>query len=179
MNESSITVRYAKALFQTALEENQLEVISADMVQLRTIIDESDEFKGLLVSPTLNESQKSKAIISVFKDKLHEYTVNFLLLLIKNKREMYLGDICRNFLSQHKHHMGIKEAVITTAIELEDKHKKEILDSVSRLFESKIDLKAEVDESVIGGFKLRVEDQLIDASISSKLQKIKQELINT
>ncbi|MBA7540189.1 ATP synthase subunit delta [subsurface metagenome] len=92
---------------------------------------------------------------------------------------MYLRNICLHFIQYHKHNQGISEASITTACPLSSLYKKEIFDFISKKFKLKIELKEKVDPSIIGGFILRIEDQQINASLNTQLNKIKRELINS
>jgi F-type H+-transporting ATPase subunit delta len=75
--------------------------------------------------------------------------------------------------------MGIQEGSIITAIALDEKYKEKINELIRKKFKIEIDLEEKVDPSIIGGFVLRIEDQQIDASISSQLKKIKTHLINS
>lgn len=178
MNEGIITTRYTKALFQTAEEEKKSSVVYNDIIALEGIIKESPEFAEFLISPVLKESEKEKIIIQLFKESLDPLSLNFISLLIKNKREQHLPSICRCYQNLHKEKSGIQEGSILTAIPLEKKYKEEINQLIRRKFNVDIDLEEKVDPSIIGGFVLRIEDQQIDASISSQLKKIKTQLIN-
>ena len=179
MNISSITVRYAKAIYQAASEENVIDNVNNDITALDAIIKESPEFKSVINSPTLKISEKKNILEVLFKGKMADVIFNFLVLLVENKREMYLEDICRNFHTQYKRDQGIKEAVFTTTYKLEDTTREQVEKKIAAIFSSKVTLTEKVDESIIGGFTLKVDDQLVDASIASQLTKIKRELINS
>ena len=179
MSISSITVRYAKAIYQAAIEEKNLENVKNDIDALAEILKESAEFNEFTVSPTLKISQKLSVLKELFKGKLSDLTLNFLSVLIENKRDKYLSDICRYFNDLYKQDQGIKEAEFTSTYKLDDNTRKSLEKKISEIFSSKIVLTEKVDEEIIGGFKLKVDDQLIDASISSQLKKIKRELINS
>jgi F-type H+-transporting ATPase subunit delta len=86
--------------------------------------------------------------------------------------------MCHYFNSYYKKKIGIKEASITTAGKLSASHKKEILNFITKKFKVKIELKEQINPSIIGGFVLRIEDQQINASLEAQLNKIKRELIN-
>jgi len=178
MNEGTITVRYAKALYQVGEESGQLNQIKDDVVNLLLIAEESIEFGELLESPIIKTSEKISVFKTLFEGKLHETIFRFFELLAENKREQFLPDMCRSFLHRFKEKQGIKEAIMTTAQPLEDKYSKEILAFLTKKFKLKIELTQKVNPDIIGGFKLRIDDQQIDASISSKLKKIQNELIN-
>jgi len=176
MNESKISVRYSRALFLSALGKNNLDRIYRDMI-LISEISAIPEFRELIASPIILPSKKAKIIHNTLGENLDTLTLSLIDLVIKNGRESYLPAIARVFISQTKEHNGIAETILTTAIKVDDKVKKQIADFISDAFKTKIELKEIVDDEIIGGFLLRIEDKYIDASIKTKLNKIKKELL--
>ncbi len=179
MNDSLITVRYVKALYQLADEENIQDAVKDDMELLLLCIKESVEFEDFLHNVLLQNSEKLKIIDNLFKKVLQDLSLKFLHLLIANKREMYLLNICHYFISYYKEKQEIKEAAITTAKALSISHRKEILDFITKKFKIQVELQELVNPAIIGGFILRIEDRQINASLGAQLNKIKRELINS
>ncbi len=175
MNESKITTRYAKAIFQLAQENNLLGRIKEDFDLIKQILD-LDEFEDLIKSPIIPVSQKQAAITDVFKAKVHEYTLDFLLLVTENKREAYLKLMIMDFYQLYKKALGITEVHLTTAIDLDKKQKQQFIDILKKALNTQIDLNQKTDPQIIGGFILRVEDKLLDMSVASQLKQIKKEL---
>ena len=81
------------------------------------------------------------------------------------------------FVHETKKHRGITESVLTTAVKIDPELKKQVSGMIEKLLDTKVDLKENIDESIIGGFILRVEDNYVDASIRNKLRKIRSELV--
>ncbi|MGD2034893.1 MAG: ATP synthase F1 subunit delta [Bacteroidales bacterium] len=179
MNDSLITVRYVKALFQLAEESGIREAVEEDAVLLAECIRESQEFNDFLADPFLKSTEKKKLMDTMFKGRIQDLSLRFLYLLIDNKREMHLLNICQYFIRYYKENRGIKEASITTSKPLSSGYKKEILDYITKKFRMKIELSEYVDPAIIGGFVLRIDDQQINASLKAQLNKIKRELINS
>lgn len=179
MNDSLITVRYAKALYQLAKEENEQAVIRKDTEMLLMTVNDSKEFADFLENPLIKSSEKKRIIQTLFKGNIHDITLRFLNLLIENKRESYLKRICLYTIQLHKKELGIQDAVITTAGKISSETKKELNDFITRKFKVNIELLEKTDPDMIGGFILRIEDQQINASIQSQLMKIKRELIHS
>lgn len=177
MNQSSITVRYAKALYQAGEESGKLEVLLKDIELLKLVSDQSPEFALMLNSPVIKPSEKVRAFKLIFTDQLDPFTLNFFALLNKNKREAELPVICLNFKQMYKQKSLVQEAILTTSHPLAPEHLQEIQQLLAKKFNLQLDLKEQVNPEIIGGFKLRIEDQLLDASIASKLKKIRKELI--
>lgn len=179
MNESLITVRYAKALYELAIEEKKEIAIQNDVETLLESVSKSEEFSAFLENPLIKGSEKARIINSLFKGRIDPISLNFLHLLIENKREECLGGICRYIIRLIKQKSGIQDAVLTTAQKLPEKHKKEIFEFVTKKFKLNLDMQEKIDPEIIGGYILRIEDQQIDASLKNQLNKIKRELINS
>lgn len=179
MNQSKITVRYARALFLLAKEKNMLDIVKEDMKLIFNVFQTINDFALLLESPIITISKKQNIIREIFKAKIHEISLSFLDLITKNKREIYIKDIARNFLNLVKKHKGIKTTVFTSAVSIDQSLRKHIIEQVKKSFNTEVELIENTDEKLIGGFILRVDDQQFDASISTKLKKIKHDLINT
>ena len=175
MNESKITTRYAKALFQLAQENNLLNRIKNDLDLVRQAID-IEEFDQLIKSPIIPVSQKKIAFESLFKDKVHKYTLDFLILVVENKREAFLKIMIYDFYELYRKTLGITEVHLTTAVDLDQKLKEQFIDILKKVLNTKIDLYHKTDPQILGGFILRVDDRLLDMSVSSQLKQIKKEL---
>lgn len=178
MNDSKISVRYSKALFQTALEKNIVDKVTADMLFVSEIskVPETREF---LESPVIPPSKKSSVFHKILKGNVQEMTMSLVDLLVKNGRESFLPAIARSFIHEIRVYKGITEAVLTTAVPVDEKVKKQISDMVAETFSTKVELKEVIDPDIIGGFILRVDDNYLDASIKNKLRKVKKELLGS
>lgn len=176
MNESKIAVRYAKALFEAAQDQGKLDVIREDMDALLILEKQLPEFKSLLNSPVINLSQKQKILTSLFKGKTEDLTFRFLMLITENNREAFLPSVCRVFKDLYKRKKGIKAALVTTAAVLQGSTSQRIKLTLEEYYKSNIELETEMNTELIGGLVLRIEDQQLDASVSSQLKKVKQEL---
>jgi F-type H+-transporting ATPase subunit delta len=99
------------------------------------------------------------------------------MLLLTNHREAYLKNISRIFLDSYRKGAGYKEAKLISAIEIDTATVEQFKVFIRKHFNSEVDLTCSVDENLIGGFVLQVEDQQIDASVAAKLTKLKRELL--
>ncbi len=179
MDQSAITVRYAKAFFATAKEKNLVDTLKADIELVLDVCSNSADFILLLESPIVKTSKKAELITSIFKGKIHELTLNFLMLIGANKREEHIPGICRNFLTLTRKDQNIKSAVITTATEINKATIAKIELLMAKELDAKIELSSKLDPNIIGGLVLRIDDKQYDASVATQLKKIKQELLET
>jgi F-type H+-transporting ATPase subunit delta len=178
MNDSKISVRYARALFLSALEKKILDNVCQDMVFISEICRFA-ETKEFLRSPIIIPSKKEEIFHKMLGDNVEKITLSTIDLIVKNGRESFIPAIARVFISETKKFKGITESVLTTAVKVDDKVKIQITDLISETFKTKVELKENIDPEIVGGFILQVDDNLIDASIRNKLRKIKKELLGS
>lgn len=177
MNISPVSVRYAKSVFELAKEKNSIEAVSSDVKSLAEICNKSKEFTDLLTNPIIKSSEKSAIFNGLFGKEFNKITMSLFDLLLKNKRENFLPSILRNFTDMYRKNENIKSATLTSSDKLDDSLKSEIITKLKDALNAEIDMEEKVNERLIGGFILRVEDKQIDASIASKLEKVKRELM--
>ncbi len=175
MNDSKISVRYAKAIFKLAVEQKKLSKINDDM-KLIFGTCKNDMFKEFLHSPIISISKKQEVLKSLFTGKVNKETLSLLNILAQNRRETYIELVSMNFFTFYREYLGIKEVTLTTVNPISLDYKEQIINILKDTFKSKIDLKENVDKDIIGGFVLKIEDQEIDASVATKLNTIKKEL---
>jgi F-type H+-transporting ATPase subunit delta len=178
MNESQISVRYAKALFESASERKILDKVYGDM-ELLSDTCKLEEFKYLLEVPTLTVSQKKTLVDSIFKAHISDATAAMISLVIKNKREVFFPGIARNFRALYRKTKGISSATLVTAQPVDDKAMEGVKSLIAKAYDSDVELSSAVNPDVIGGFVLTIEDLQYDASVSSSLKKIKKQLLQT
>jgi F-type H+-transporting ATPase subunit delta len=176
MNESRISVRYSRALFQSALDKKILDRINQDMILIKDICG-IKEVKEFLYNPVIRPSKKTEILHLMLGRDLHKLTLSLIDLVVKNGRERYIPAIARVFVHETMKHNGITESVLTTAVKVDTDITKQVSDLIENLFKTKADLKENIDDSIIGGFVLKIDDNYIDASIRNKLRKIKKELV--
>lgn len=175
MNEGKIPVRYAKALFESALNQNLLDQVYSDM-QFIAGVCKNDEMKEVLRSPIILPSDKRKILHALFEKNIHPLTLAMIDLMTKNGREAWLPSIARIFSRKTLEFQGITEPNLTTAVPVKEEVKKHISLFIESHFKTKVRLTESVDPDIIGGFVLKINDYFIDASIRTRLKKIKQNL---
>ena len=115
MNDGKISVRYARALFLSALDRQILDRVYADMALISEVC-RVPEFRELLESPIIRPSKKSEILQETMGDRIDELTASLIRLVVKNGRESFLPGIAREFVSSTKEYRGITETVLTTAV---------------------------------------------------------------
>jgi F-type H+-transporting ATPase subunit delta len=177
MNQSKIAVRYAKALFELATEKGLMEEIYNDVVLVFHASKTYEQFGAYLKSPVVKPSQKVNFITQVFKGNVSETMLSFLRLLVENRRESSIDDIARRYIHVYRVYKGIKTATITTASALDDATRTKLNEMLSQVYKTGIELELHNDESIIGGFILKIEDNQYDASVVTGLKRMKTALL--
>ncbi|MGB6267801.1 MAG: ATP synthase F1 subunit delta [Olleya sp.] len=167
-------IRYAKAVLSLATEKNTAEVVNSDMELITNTIAQSKDLKDMLYSPVISPSVKKSALLEIFKN-VNEATVKLIDVLIANKRASLLPEVATTFTRLFEEQKGSQIAVVTTAVPLTDALETKVLAKVKELTGKETAIKNIVDESILGGFILRVGDTQYNASIANQLNKLKRE----
>ena len=177
MNESKITVRYAKALFSLAKDKRKLEKIAKDARLIKETIEENKNLEALFRSPVITTSKKTAVLTGIFGKETSGIMQDFLRLVVRNGRENYIKHMLRNYLNMYRAHQGIIDAEITTAVDVSDRTLKAIRKKIARYLDAQIEMSNTVNAGIIGGFMLRFDDKRLDASVANQLNKVKRGLL--
>ena len=178
MNESRAALRYAKATLNLAVDQKATDAIDRDMRSIVQTISDSNELKEMLVSPILEGSSKKEVLLTLFKN-FNEITKEVFSLLVSKKRIDLLYEVASKYIALNDDLKGENVALVTTAVPLTPSLEKKILSQIGKITKNKITLENQIDESIIGGFILRIGDLQYNASISNKLNSLKREFTNS
>lgn len=176
MKSTKSAGRYAKALLELALDQNKIEAVEGNMQQILTVAAEAHDFQVFLNSPLIQVDKKIEVIKYIFGN-FEALSISFLELVANNGRESLITEIAKAFLSQLKEHRGIVPITIVSAQALDAKTKEQITSKIKAAVQGTLEITETIDESLIGGFIVRMGDHQIDASVSNQLNRLKQELV--
>ena len=134
MYRSLISTRYAKSLILKWQEDKILVELHSDIRFLQKCLQENRDLYDVLHQPTVSISKKINIISGLFESRISPVSVNFLKLIINNRREYYIEDIFRNFFDLYNEVKGIKRAILTTTVALEEKEQKEVKSFIEKNF---------------------------------------------
>src|SRR5690625_3381 len=172
MTGNRAAYRYAKALMETATENQQMTQVEADMRLINQSISESKEFENFLKSPVINKEVKLSTLKSIF-DSVNEISSRLFNVLIENKRIDLLPQISRAIIELVDQANNVVSAEVTTATPLTPEMEEKVLDKVKELTGNQASLIKKVDEKLLGGFLLTIGDLQYDASIAGKFKSLK------
>ena len=178
MSDSRAALRYAKAVLDLAVEKKAADKVEQDMRDIVATISGSDELRAMLANPVVNGETKKEALNAIF-GKSHEITKGLINTITENKRISLLNEIALKFIILNKDMKGEGVAFVTTAVPLTADIEKKVLRQLNKISDDKVTIENKVDESIIGGFILRIGDLQYDASVANKLNKLKREFTNS
>jgi F-type H+-transporting ATPase subunit delta len=175
MLDSIIAERYAKSLYELALETGKLEKVRDDMGLFLQVIRDSADFRHLLVNPVIRPDKKINVLDALFKDKVDVLTEKFYHLITGKRREKYLGGIADAYIEKYKEFKNIVTIEIRTVASLSEELRKQIIALIEKRQGVTVDLVEIVDASLMGGFIVSTGNLRFDASLATSIKKLKKE----
>lgn len=169
---------YGEALFQTAMEGNQVDAFLEEIELIQTVLEQNPEWDRLMKHPKISKQEKVEIMKGAFAGRISREMTGFLELILTKERYGHLQDIFRYFTLKVKEEKKIGTAYVTTPMELSEVRRADIQ---AKLLETTpyltMEMHYDVDPSLIGGMVIRIKDRVVDSSIRTKLADMKRELL--
>ena len=172
MKGTRAAIRYAKAILDLAKDQKTAPAVNDDMKQIVATVAASKELQMLLDSPIVKVAQKTAALKEIFANT-NPITEGLVNVLAENKRLNLLAVTANEYTNLFDADSGKQKAVVTTAIPLTEALNTQVLAKVKELTGKDAVIENKIDESILGGFILRVGDIQYNASIANKLNNLK------
>jgi F-type H+-transporting ATPase subunit delta len=167
--------RYATALFELALESNTVDAVTGDLDRFDALVSDSPDLARLVRSPVFGADEQGKALAAVLaKAGIGSLAAKFLLLVTSNRRLFAVGDIIKAYRALVARHKGELTAQVTVAENLSDTHRNAIRDALKSVTGKDVGLDVKVDPAIIGGLVVKLGSRMVDSSLRTKLNSIKQ-----
>jgi F-type H+-transporting ATPase subunit delta len=163
---------YADALFEVAKEKGRLDAVRDQLAQFADAVDGDRDLQVFFFSPYLSSAEKIEGVKRAITGADPEF-VNFLELLIDKQRMTEVFRIRRQFEELWKHENRRIDVTVTSAIELDPAVVGKIGEEIERQTGQQVELASRVDEDILGGVVLQVGNMVLDASIRSRLEKLR------
>jgi F-type H+-transporting ATPase subunit delta len=167
--------RYAQAVFEIALEKNELDRWQADFQKIIGAVNVAD-FLDVLDSPRIEFKDKTGLLKESLGD-INPLALNLMLLLIERSEVKLITEIAAIYGSLLDTYHGVETAEVVTAVALNDEEKAALASKLGAVVDAKVELKTEVDPEILGGIIARVGGKLLDGSTRSKLAALKKDLV--
>ncbi len=172
MAGSRAAIRYAKAILALAQDQKAGEAVAKDMDGIVKTVANSKDLRLMLNSPIVKAEVKKAALQEIFTG-VHAISEGLIDVLVTNKRVDLLDDVAAQYITLFDASQGKEKAVVTTAVPLTAALRDKVLKKVKDLTGNQVTIENKIDESIIGGFILRVGDLQYNASIAIQLNTLK------
>ena len=170
--------RYARALYELANENSELEAVENNVNELLTIYSTSKELKNFIKNPTQSQSIQLEILNRIsIQMNLSKIIQNFLGVLVIKRRIFFIKKIFLNFLSLVSSQRGELKASLVSSKKLTSEELESLSKDLSNTIGSPITFDYEVNENLIGGLKMQIGSLMIDTSIKNKLKKYEQTML--
>ncbi len=178
MAEDAVARRYAEALVELGEEHDKLEVFATQLQGVVRLLDESAEFRHLLLNPGIESGERRAAIRSLGEDiDLDQMMVNFLFILLDNDRVRHVPEILAAFHDRLDDQQNRVRAEITSAVALEGSEKEALRKAIAEMTGKDVEMTTDVDESLIGGAVTRIGGTVYDGSVRTQLEQLKDNIL--
>ena len=177
MSEGLIPRRYAKALYKLAVENGDSQEIYELLKKLSFRYTAIDELKRAVLNPEISDEDKGAFMLQLVGGKPGSSLDKFLLLCVRNNRSEYLQKISLAYVDLYREVHEIAHVVITTAAPMPDEEVNDIIDIVKkRLGAMSLEIEKVVDADLIGGFTIKINGLVLDASVKRELNELRLQL---
>jgi F-type H+-transporting ATPase subunit delta len=163
---------YAEALFEVGRDKGKLDALQQQLAQIADAVDRDRELQVFFFSPYLSSAEKQEGISRAITGAEPEL-INFLELLVDKQRMTEIFRIRREFEELWKQENRRIDVTVTSAVELDPAVVERIGQEVARQTGEEVDLSSKVDGDILGGIVLQVGNMVLDASIRSRLEKLR------
>ena len=172
-----IIKKYTQALFKVVVKENDINQVSDRLHNIRSILKFVPELNQLLITRRVQVQDKINMLKNILGDNISNIEMDLMVLLMENGHMMLFGEVVKRFDYLLDKESKVVKVQITSSSILSDDEVQRISSKIENNIQKEVEVKMETDESIIGGIKLRVGNTLIDGSIYSHLQKMRDTLI--
>lgn len=173
MSVFRVSYRYANSLMLLAEEKNIFQEVAKDADLIFNTINNSKELKIILKSPVIKTELKKKLLNEIFSNKISSETLSFIDFVIQKNREDILLEIFKEFLVLCDKKNKILRAKVKTAVELDESLKSKLTSKLESRTNQKIIANYLLDQKIIGGFVVEIDDQVYDASVKHQLTQLR------
>ena len=177
MDNGKLSVRYARALFQTAQQQGCEEAVYDGLTRFaHNYLLAIAQFNEVLADPMVAKEEKVKLVEMAVGEPLHDCLKQFIAFVVDQKREDKMFFIAMKYMEMYRAKHHILSTQVTTATELPEATYDKIKAFVKQTFDADAEIDVKIDPSLIGGFILDIENTRMDASVAGQLNALKNKL---
>ena len=171
--------KLSDALFEISKENNLLDEVNKSVLEFDRLLKINRDLRSFMQSKRYSRDEKFGILKEIFGSSLNELVIAVSSYVSGVKAVSIIAQIRKNFIEKYKNEKNIISIHATLSSDISDRDIVAMQEQLSQNLKKEADLTVEVDESLIGGAKFRIENKFLDASISSHLKNIKLDLMKT
>ncbi|MDZ4745297.1 MAG: ATP synthase F1 subunit delta [bacterium] len=176
MSVTRIAERYATALLNTANEVGKAQEVDRDLRMILDTYKSHFDLRAILRSPVVSPFHKKRIVEELWSESIDPLTMDFLKLVIRKGREGFMPEIVQAFDTRLDTQQKLVRVGVTSAVELNDSEKKNVLDAVTKKTGKEAMGTFFVDPSVLGGITLRIGDTVMDGTLKRQLEQLRSDM---
>ena len=177
MKNVRVARRYAAALMSLGEELQLVDTFSSDLALVGRVLQSARELRLLLRSPIISPGKKKAVFDEVFQAHIGKETMEFLILLIRKRREELLPDVITQFQALRDELQGVMTVDVISSTQLRAEQTGELKDRLDERTRKKVHLSVTVDPSLLGGLVVRIGDTVLDGSIRRQLERLRERFV--
>ncbi|WP_026652616.1 ATP synthase F1 subunit delta [Butyrivibrio proteoclasticus] len=170
---------YGQSLYDLAVEENLSDEILGEMEVVKQIFKENPDYITLLSEPSVPKNERLQLVDQAFDNSLQPYLMNFIKILIEKGLLREFSACQKRFRKSYNEDHGIADALVTTAVKLDEKQLSLLKDKLEKISGKKILLEQKTDPNVYGGVRVDLEGQLFDGTVKGRLSELRRRVDET
>jgi len=179
MASDPLVESYAEALFQIARSEETLDRVEEELTRLNKSLDSNAELREFLSNPQISSEGKKSSLFQIFGGKVSPITLHWVNMVVDQGRQRRLPAIIEAFFTLARDAREKVTAEVITSVPLSEDQTNRLAQELSKVTRKRVFLKPMVDESILGGVIVKIENKVIDGSVKHRLQEMKNEMIKT
>ena len=171
-----VSSRYAEALMEIAAMTYSYDAYKQQAKVIRQAFKDNPEFGSLFQKTKLSDEEKKALIQSVFGKKIDPMIINLMYLLVDKRRMMLVAEIMDEYIHMANHKLAIEEGIVYSIRQLPESDMKDLERELSLKHHVSVELTNKIDINLISGLKIKFKESVIDASLSAKLEGLRETL---
>ena len=176
MASEEVVRGYAEALFRIVQAEGELDRVEDELFRFGKLLDQNHELKQALSDQNIDRAQRLKVLEDLLADKVSPHTLSLLAFVVEQGRARQLPQILQQVTELAAEARQSVIAEVRSAVPLDDNQRNELAGALSKATGKKVEVKALVDPSIIGGVVAKVGDTVIDGSVRRRLEQLKEQV---
>lgn len=174
--KNEVASKYSRALFELGKDHENLLELKEALTEFWQLVLENEDLNQLLFHQRIMPADKKRTLNEIFAEELNDDILHFLFILIDKRREFFLESIIKEFDNLVDDAESILHVKVTSAVELDDSILAKLKEKLNSLLDYNIKLENKIDEEIIAGIVLKIEDYIIDGSLRNGLSSLEQKL---